>query len=367
MNYKNAGVDIDAGNKAVDRIKDAAASTFSPNVLTGLGSFGAFFDLSEICKTYKYPVLVQSIDGVGTKVIVSRMMNDFSHIGQDLLSACCNDIAVHGAEPLTFLDYIANDAVDPERIGEIIDGLAAECRTHGISLIGGETAEMPNTYLPGEHDLVGIVTGVVEKSRIINGENIEPGDTIIGVDSSGLHTNGFSLARAVLFDAAGLDAHDALPEPYAATDSRPLGEILLTPHINYTAMIQQLINAGIEIHGMAHITGGGFPENIPRILPAGCSAHIDTDSWSVPPVFQVIQQLGEVETAEMFRTFNMGIGLVIVLPEHAGETASELIREQHGIHCRIIGKIEKGDGSAELHGCGTEEGTAACTDEGGKR
>ncbi|MCF7953526.1 MAG: phosphoribosylformylglycinamidine cyclo-ligase, partial [Spirochaetales bacterium] len=194
INYKQSGVNIDAGNQAVERITEAAASTFSTHVLTGLGSFGAFFDLAGVMQEYRHPVLVQSIDGVGTKVIAARMANDFSRIGKDLLSACCNDIAVHGAKPLTFLDYIANDTLDPERVGAIIDGLAEGCREHGISLIGGETAEMPDTYLPGEHDLVGIVTGAAEKGRIINGDTIVPGDLIIGVSSSGLHTNGYSLA-----------------------------------------------------------------------------------------------------------------------------------------------------------------------------
>lgn len=366
INYKQSGVNIDAGNQAVERITEAAASTFSTHVLTGLGNFGAFFDLAGVMQEYRHPVLVQSIDGVGTKVIAARMANDFSRIGKDLLSACCNDIAVHGAKPLTFLDYIANDTLDPERVGAIIDGLAEGCREHGISLIGGETAEMPDTYLPGEHDLVGIVTGAAEKGRIINGDTIVPGDLIIGVSSSGLHTNGYSLARKILFDHAGLNIRDPLPGSSGSLGSLDnsgrngeksggagavgrkerqisIAEALLSPHLNYTSMIQGLMNSnsggGIDIHGMAHITGGGIPENVPRILPQGCTACIDADSWEIPHIFRVLQQLGEVAVPEMYRTFNMGIGLAIILPARDASEAEKIIQEEYGMSARIIGTV----------------------------
>ena len=308
FNYKSAGVDIDAGNEAVDRIKDKVKSTFSSAVLTGIGSFGTLFDLKEAIASYAHPVLVQSIDGVGTKTIVARMANKFDTIGIDLLSACCNDIIVMGARPLTFLDYIANDKLDPNVIDSIVSGMVTACQRIGVSLVGGETAEMPDTYLPGEHDLVGVITGVVEKNAIITGEKITPGDVVLGLPSSGLHTNGFSLARKLFFDVGKFSVDSKIPE-----FKKNVGETLLESHINYTNNVADLINMGIEIKGMAHITGGGLLENIPRILPESCSVEIFRNSWPVLPVFEVMQKLGKIEEAEMFRTFNMGIGLAVIV------------------------------------------------------
>lgn len=334
--YKSAGVDIDAGNEAVDRIRDDVKSTFTANVLTGLGSFGSLFDLSEIARNYKNPVMVQSIDGVGTKVIIARKMHKYDTIGIDLLSACANDILVMGARPLTFLDYIANDRLDPAIVSEMVKGMTKACRETGVALVGGETAEMPDTYLPGEHDLVGIITGVVEKDRIITGANISAGDVVLGLPSSGLHTNGYSLARKVFFDTANLNVNDTV-EGLPGT----VGEALLEPHINYTRHIMALIEADLPIPGIAHITGGGLVENIPRILPEGCAAHIKEDSFPKPPVFNVIQTLGDIATDEMARAFNMGIGMVIIVSADSVYPVKQILEKFSPVY--EIGKVVSGN------------------------
>ena len=237
--YKSAGVNIDAGNEAVDRIKDKVESTFTPNVIAGLGSFGSLYDLKPILEAYNNPVMVQSIDGVGTKTIIARKMGKFDTIGIDLLSACANDILVMGARPLTFLDYIANDKLNPDIVEEIISGMVKACKDTGVSLVGGETAEMPDTYLPGEHDLVGIITGVVEKDKIITGESIKPGDVVLGLPSNGPHTNGYSFARKLFFDVGGYSVNDIIPEL-----EKSVGLTLLKPHINrseeHTSELQSL-------------------------------------------------------------------------------------------------------------------------------
>ena len=308
FNYKSAGVDIDAGNKAVELIKDQVKATFSKNVLTGLGSFGSLFDLKEIIHNYNNPVLVQSIDGVGTKTIIARMMNDYSTIGIDLLSACANDIIVMGARPLTFLDYIANAKLNPLIVKEIVSGMVTGCIDTNISLVGGETAEMPDTYLPGEHDLVGIISGVVEKENIITGNDIKPGDIAIGIPSNGLHTNGYSLARKLFFEIAKNQVSDKLPD-----SNTSIGEALLLPHINYTNHIFSLLDRGIKINGISHITGGGFIENIPRILPKNCNIEINKDSWPMLPIFNEMKKIGNLEKNEMYRTFNMGIGMILII------------------------------------------------------
>lgn len=340
--YKTAGVNIEAGNRAVDLIRDAAASTFTPAVLTGVGSFGAFYDLSSLIGRYTAPVLVQSVDGVGTKTVVARAANDFSRIGRDLVAACCNDIAVHGARPLTFLDYIANDVLVPERVAQIVEGIAAACREIGVSLIGGETAEMPGVYLPGEHDLVGVVTGIVDRDRIINGRTIAPGDCILGVASSGLHTNGYSLARRII-DTHGV----SLDTPLSQLDGGPPSDdtttvqaALLEPHINYTGGIAALLEAGIPVRGMAHITGGGVVENIPRILPDGCDAVLDRDSWDVPPIFSVLTRLGAVDREELYQVFNMGIGLVVFVPPAVRDQTLQLMNEVFPVRSREIGVVQ---------------------------
>ena len=307
MDYKLAGVDIDAGNEAVKRIKKGVQSTFTTNVLTGLGSFGSLYDLKTILDDYEKPVLVQSIDGVGTKTIIARKLGKFNTIGIDLLSACANDILVMGARPLTFLDYIANDKLRPDTIEEIVSGMVQACLDTGVSLVGGETAEMPDTYLPGEHDLVGVITGVVEKDKIITGEAIQSGDVVLGLPSSGLHTNGYSFARKLFFEIGGYDVNDTIPEL-----GKSVGLTLLEPHINYTNNVFSVLDKEIGVKGIAHITGGGLVENIPRILPDGCDVEIHKESWPGVPIFNVMQSIGNVDENEMYRAFNMGIGMIII-------------------------------------------------------
>jgi phosphoribosylformylglycinamidine cyclo-ligase len=308
IDYKSAGVNIDAGNEAVNRIKDGVKSTFTSNVLTGIGSFGSLYDLKPILDNYENPVMVQSIDGVGTKTIIARKLGKFDTIGIDLLSAAANDILVMGARPLTFLDYIANDKLNPKTIEEIVSGMVKACKSTGVSLVGGETAEMPDTYLPGEHDLVGIITGVVEKEKIITGKNIKPGDVLLGLPSNGLHTNGYSFARKLFFEIGGYDVNDTIPEL-----KKSIGLTLLEPHINYTNHVFATLDTGIDVKGIAHITGGGLVENIPRILPDGCGVEIQKGSWPNIPVFDVMQSIGDVDEDEMYRAFNMGIGMTFIV------------------------------------------------------
>jgi phosphoribosylformylglycinamidine cyclo-ligase len=307
IDYKSAGVNIEAGNEAVNRIKDSVESTFSNAVLTPLGSFGALYDLQAIMRDYQQPVLVQSIDGVGTKTIIARMMQKFDTLGMDLVSATANDIIVLGAKPLTLLDYIANDKLQPDIIEDLVGGMVKACRQNDISLVGGETAEMPGTYLPGEHDLVGVITGVVEKEKVITGKTIQPGDTVFGLTSSGLHTNGYSLARKLLFDVEKFAI-----DRYFDELQKTIGEALLEPHINYTRPILQLLQQNIPIKGMAHITGGGLLENVPRILPNHCSVEIRKNAWPASPLFSLLCQLGHLSDQESYRTFNMGIGMVLI-------------------------------------------------------
>jgi phosphoribosylformylglycinamidine cyclo-ligase len=320
LNYKAAGVDIEAGNEAVRRIKRSVEKTFSPQVLTGIGSFGAMYDLKPLMMQYRHPVMVQSIDGVGTKMIVARMMQYFDTIGIDLVSATTNDIIVLGAKPLTLLDYIATDHLKPENIEAIIKGMTQACLDHNISLVGGETAEMPDTYLAGEHDLVGIITGIVEKDEAILGKDIKPGDVIVAFSSSGLHTNGYSLARKLFFDLGGYTV-----DSYVADLSQTVGEALLIPHRNYTKPILHLLDHRITIKGMAHISGGGVLENIPRVLPPQCSVELYKNYCPIPPIFNILQSIGHLDDQELYRTFNMGIGLImIVSPSVVSEMRSVL-------------------------------------------
>jgi len=336
IDYKSAGVDIDAGNETVTRIKNNVKSTFTPHVLTGLGSFGSLYDLKPVLKEYDNPVMVQSIDGVGTKTIIARKLNKFDTIGIDLLSACANDILVMGARPLTFLDYIANDKLKPDIIEEIVSGMVNACQNTGVSLVGGETAEMPDTYLPGEHDLVGVITGVVEKNKIITGERIQSGNIVLGLPSSGLHTNGYSLARKLFFEIGGYDVHDTIPKL-----EKSIGLTLLEPHINYTNHVFKTLNSKIDVMGIAHITGGGMIENIPRILPDGCAVEIQKGSWPILPVFDVMQSLGEVDKDEMFRTFNMGIGMVFIVNDKKVSIVKDVLKDLTEVY--EIGSIIHGN------------------------
>jgi len=331
MDYKSAGVDIDAGNEAVKRIKKRVRSTFTNNVLTGLGGFGSLYDLKSIRDNYESPVLVQSIDGVGTKTIIARKLDKFNTIGVDLLSACANDILVMGARPLTFLDYIANDKLSPDTIEEIVSGMVQACRDTGVSLVGGETAEMPDTYLPGEYDLVGVITGVVEKDKVITGETIQPGDAVLGLLSSGLHTNGYSLARKLFFEIGGYGVNDTISEL-----EKPVGLTLLEPHVNYTNHVFNVLDKNIGVKGIAHITGGGLVENIPRILPDGCDVEIHKGSWPNIPIFNVMQSIGNIDENEMYRTFNMGIGMIIIAARDQVNIIKKLI-DAHEIGFVIAG------------------------------
>ena len=335
INYKSAGVDIDAGNEAVDRIKYGVQSTFTSNVLAGLGGFGALYDLKPILDNYKNPVMVQSIDGVGTKTIIARKLGKFDTIGIDLLIAAANDILVMGARPLTFLDYIANDRLNPEIIEKIVSGMVKACKETGVSLIGGETAEMPDTYLSGEHDLVGVITGVVEKESIITGDSIVPGDSVLGLPSNGLHTNGYSFARNLFFDIGKYDVNDAIEEL-----EKPVGLTLLEPHINYTNHVFAVLDQSIDIKGIAHITGGGLLENIPRVLPDGCGVKIQKRSWPKPPVFDVMQHIGNVDKNEMYRTFNMGIGMVFIVDPSNIDTVKNALNNLTEVY--EIGTVVKG-------------------------
>ena len=307
VDYKSAGVDIEAGNEAVRRIASHARSTHSSAVLTGLGAFGTLLSLTDAIAGLKDPVMVQSTDGVGTKTKVTVMAGRYEALGRDLVAAVANDIAVMGARPLTFLDYLGLHKTDPAIVEQLVKGMSDVCRESGIALVGGETAEMPAVYAPGELDVVGFVTGIVDRDKLITGANIVERDTLYAVRSTGLHTNGWSLARKLLFEMKKLDIN----EPQRALRGLTLADVLLEPHANYVPAIRRALDAGIPIKGMAHITGGGLIENIPRILPEGLGAVIEP-SWTPQPIFQLMQQIGNIEQYEMHRAFNMGVGLVII-------------------------------------------------------
>ncbi len=343
MGYKQAGVDIEAGNEAVRRIKSAVESTFSPQVLTPLGGFGSMFDLKPFMQSYEHPVMVQSIDGVGTKMMVAKLMQKFDTIGMDLVSATANDIVVLGAKPLTLLDYIANDKLNPIIIEQIVAGMAQACKENNISLVGGETAEMPGTYVTGEHDLVGIITGIVEKDKAILGKDIKPGDSVVAFPSSGLHTNGYSLARKLLFEVGHYTIHSHLP-----SFAQSLGEVLLTPHLNYTQPVLTLLEKNIPIKGMAHITGGGVLENIPRILPAGCAVEIDKLACPIPAIFNLLRHLGQLKDGEMYRTFNMGIGLIMIVPSNYISSMQRILNDFPAFPIYEIGRVVQGDKHVRL-------------------
>ena len=334
--YKSAGVDIEAGNEAVNLIKEKVKSTHTKEVLTGIGSFGSLYGIKEILSNYKNPVLVQSIDGVGTKTIIARKMKKFNTIGIDLLSACANDILVMGAKPLTFLDYIANDRLDPMIVNEIVEGMTKACKETGVSLVGGETAEMPDTYLPGEHDLVGVITGIADKDKIITGKSISPGDVLVGLPSNGLHTNGYSLARKIFFKDMNYDVNT-----YLKSLNNTVGAALLEPHINYTNHVFKLLNEKINIKGIAHITGGGLTENIPRILPNGCSVEIQKGTWPSLSIFNTLKDLGNVEEDEMYQAFNMGIGMVFIVDSHSVDSIKKALNNITNVY--TIGEVIEGE------------------------
>lgn len=334
--YKRAGVDIEAGYEAVERMKKHVKRTIRPEVLGGLGSFGAMFDLTSFTHM-KEPVLVSGTDGVGTKLMLAFMLDKHDTIGVDAVAMCVNDIVVQGAEPLYFLDYIACGKAEPAKIEEIVKGIADGCEQAGCALIGGETAEMPGLYNEDEYDLAGFSVGIVEKSKLITGNDITEGDVIIGLASNGLHSNGFSLVRKVLLEESKLDLQNVY-----GNLTRSLGEELITPTRIYVKPILEVLKK-FSIKGLSHITGGGFYENIPRSLPAGLKAEINYGSWPIPAIFDLLKDKGQLSNQDMFSTFNMGIGMIIVLPKTEAEaTVKEL--EHLGEKAFIIGRVGTGDG-----------------------
>jgi phosphoribosylformylglycinamidine cyclo-ligase len=334
VTYADAGVDISSGDRAKDRIKYLAKRTFNRNVLGGIGGFGALFQLD--LKKWAEPVLVSSADGVGTKLKLAFDLGIHNTVGHDLVNHCVNDIAVQGAVPLFFLDYLATGKLDPAITEQIVTGLAEGCKANGCALIGGETAQMPGFYKDGEYDLAGFIVGAVDKSKIITGAGIVPGDILIGLPSTGLHTNGYSLARKLFFEVAGYKSAQ-----YVGQIQDKAGAALMKVHRSYLSIMQKLANAGLAA-GMAHITGGGITENLPRILPKGASAQVELGSWPVLPIFEHLQALGQVSQEEMLRTFNMGIGLIVVVPVDMFRKAQALLnRAEEKFH--VIGRVVKGD------------------------
>lgn len=336
IDYKSAGVDVDAGNKAVELMKNAVRSTFRPEVLGDLGGFGGMIALPS--RPYKQPVLVAGTDGVGTKLKLAFMADRHDTIGIDCVAMCVNDILVQGAEPLFFLDYIACGKLVPEKIAAIVAGVAAGCREAGCALIGGETAEMPGMYDTEEYDIAGFAVGVADRSQLLDGSAIVPGDVLIGLASSGLHSNGFSLIRKLIFDIAGHKLDDTVEQ----LGNARIEDVLLTPTRIYVRSVMELLKSH-QIKGMAHITGGGITENVPRMFKSGCAASIVPGSWPVHPIFRYLQEIGQISDAEMLRTFNMGIGMVLAV-DAAG--ANDLLQaaKQLGEQAFIIGKVVEGEG-----------------------
>jgi len=334
--YREAGVDIDAQDEALDHVKQLVRSTRTSGVLSELGSFGGLFrpELSDI----REPILVASTDGVGTKLMVARMAGDFSSVGRDLVNHCVNDILVQGAAPLFFMDYVGAGVLEPRAVVQLVEGLAVACRENGCALLGGETAEMPGFYDEGEYELVGFVVGLVDRGKLIDGSRVEAGDLLVGLPSTGLHTNGYSLARRVLFDKLGLEIEDPLPSPAAG---RTAGEELLTPHRSYLPSLRSLLDHS-GLHAMAHITGGGLTDNLPRVLPDGIMAEIKVGSWEIPGIFDLLQEQGNVDSEEMFRVFNMGVGMVLVIES---ASAGEILRQlrQAGEKPFPMGTVQQGE------------------------
>ena len=335
MDYKASGVDIDAGNETVRRIRGLARSTFTSGVLSEIGSFGGLFRLQP--GQYRDPVLVASADGVGTKLKVAFLAQRHDTIGRDLVNHCVNDILVQGAEPLFFLDYLATGQLTPAVAESIVGGIAGACRDSGCALLGGETAEMPGFYRDGEYDVAGFIVGAVDRPQLITGRTIAVGDVLVGVPSSGLHTNGYSLARRVVFDRLRLDVDSYVPEL-----SRTVGDALLEPHRSYLPIVKPILDGG-RIKGMAHITGGGITDNLPRVLPHGTAAVVDTSAWEVPPIFTWLQRGGDIPRDDMLRTFNMGIGLIAVTGRNHAEALIDEMAARGGRDARVIGEIVPGE------------------------
>jgi len=333
ITYADAGVNIDRGNRTKQRIKYLAHKTFTKGVLSEIGGYSGLFSVD---KKYLDPVLVSSVDGVGTKLKVAFEMKMHHTVGGDLVNHCVNDIAVQGATPLFFMDYLATGRLDPEVAEKIVEGLADACKHNGCALIGGETAEMPGFYPEGEYDLAGFIVGVVEREKIVNGKDVQPGDIVLGLPSNGLHTNGYSLARKLLFEIAGYS-----PETFVSEIKNKVGNELMRTHRSYWPVVRKLI-AGECAAALAHITGGGITENLPRVLPKGTAAVIELGTWPVLPVFEHLQKLGNVPQDEMLRTFNMGLGMLVVVPAKKFKKAETLL-ERAGEKFYSVGRIVKGD------------------------
>ncbi|MEI9981020.1 MAG: phosphoribosylformylglycinamidine cyclo-ligase [Edaphobacter sp.] len=334
MSYADAGVDISSGDRSKQRIKMLARKTFNKQVLSEIGGFGGLFALD--LEKFPNPVLVSSADGVGTKLKVAFDLGIHHTVGADLVNHCVNDIAVQGATPLFFLDYLATGKLENEVVETVVQGISEACRANGCALIGGETAQMPGFYGDGEYDLAGTIVGAVNRDKIITGEHIEVGDVLVGLPSNGLHTNGYSLARKLLFEVAKYG-----PEQYVNELKDKTGAALMRTHRSYLSVIRKLTSAEV-VSGMAHITGGGITENLPRILPKGMGAVVDRASWTVPPLFAHLQQLGNVEEDEMLRTFNMGIGLIAVIPAEKIKKAKAILNRANERHC-LIGRVVRGE------------------------
>src|SRR2546423_504660 len=338
--YRDAGVSIDAANVATAKIKELARSTFNARTLSEIGSFGGMFDAAfPDCAS---PVLVASADGVGTKLKIAFLTNTHNTIGRDLVNHCVNDILVQGARPLFFLDYIAMGKLAPDVVASIVEGIARGCLENNCVLLGGETAEMPGFYAEGEYDVAGFIVGIVDKGKIVDGKKIKAGDAVLALPSVGLHTNGYSLARKLFFEIAGYDANTELD----ALNST-VGAALLQPHVRYLSKLEGLLDSGV-IKGLAHITGGGLLENIPRILPEETSVIIARDTWPVLPVFRLMQEIGQVSDAEMYRTFNMGVGMVIVCAEEDKERIKSHLQER-GCACYEIGRVVEGNREVSIN------------------
>jgi phosphoribosylformylglycinamidine cyclo-ligase len=334
MKYADAGVNIAVADDAKQRIRHLASHTFTPAVLGGIGGFGALFALD--IRKWKEPVLVSSADGVGTKLKVAMSMGVHSTVGGDLVNHCVNDILVQGAEPLFFLDYLAMGKLEPNVVEQLVDGMSRSCRKAGCALIGGETAEMPGFYAPGEYDLAGFIVGVVERKNILTGKGVKPGDTLIGLPSAGLHTNGYSLARKLVFEVAKLKN-----DTYVAEVGNKIGAELLKPHVCYAPALKNILAKGWA-SALAHITGGGIPGNLPRVLPSGVKAVIDLESWPIPSIFKYLAKVGEIDTDELLQAFNMGIGMIVIVPSaYVKEAEADLKRRREKFY--RIGRIEKGD------------------------
>ena len=335
MDYRASGVDIDAGNEVVRRIKHLARGTATPGVLSDLGSFGGMFALDP--SNAHGPVLVASADGVGTKLKVAFMANRHDTIGEDLVNHCVNDILVQGARPLFFLDYLATGRLSPDVAVQIVEGVARGCRANGCALLGGETAEMPGFYADGEYDLAGFTVDSVERTRVIDGRTIAPGDVLLGLASNGLHTNGYSLARRIVFDGLGLSVDTHVPDL-----STTVGEALLATHRSYLAVVSRMIDAG-GVKGLAHITGGGITDNLPRILPDGTAATIRVGTWPTPPLFEFLGRAGQVPVDDMRRTFNMGVGMIVACAAADADRLARVARDAGESSAWTIGEIVPGE------------------------